>query len=170
MKWWKKVSQTNPDNTEVTDAPAGPDERSDYCEGLSINADLFWHPTRDVHFLTTAGSSYIPDLLNQAAQAGHMKIVDTKMTTYGDNQQFGFTYLVVLGQSHVILHTWPERHMMNIDIFTCGSEGSPVVIFNFIKGSLKPDQIRQNQYQRGIRKDIDNADEASASQVSATSA
>jgi hypothetical protein len=46
----------------------------------------------------------------------------------------------------------------------------PCRYLQFIKGSLKPDQIRQNQYQRGIRKDIDNADEASASQVSATSA
>jgi S-adenosylmethionine decarboxylase len=133
---------------------------ADYCEGLSINADFFWSADKDVSFLTVGQSHVLTNLFQQAARAGMMKIVDTRLTKYGASPEFGFTYLVVLGQSHIVIHSWPEKHMLNIDIFTCGpQEGSPVKILDYVKQALKPDQVRNNQYQRGIRKDVENASE-----------
>lgn len=32
----------------------------------------------------------------------------------------GITYLVVLAQSHLAAHTWPEHRFMTVDFFTCG--------------------------------------------------
>jgi len=32
----------------------------------------------------------------------------------------GLTYLVLLAQSHLAVHTWPEHHYMAVDFFTCG--------------------------------------------------
>lgn len=131
--------------------------QADYCVGLSINADLFWDQSSDVTFLTFAGKDALIGALHEAAVAGHMKIVDSRLTTYGQNPQFGFSYLVVLGQSHIMIHTWPEKFFMNIDIFTCGSEGDPLLIFNQITSRFKPVQVEQNQVQRGVRKDIKSA-------------
>lgn len=133
--------------------------QSDYCQGLSVNADLFWNQGKDMTFLTTAGKDILVGTLNEAALAGHMKIVDTRLTTYGTNPQFGFSYLVVLGQSHIMIHTWPEKFFMNVDIFTCGSEGDPVLIFQFLQQKFKPDHVQKNQLQRGIRKDISSTNE-----------
>jgi len=31
-----------------------------------------------------------------------------------------FTALYLLGESHLSIHTWPERNFIAIDIFTCG--------------------------------------------------
>jgi S-adenosylmethionine decarboxylase proenzyme len=132
---------------------------ADYCEGLSINADFFWDPKKDVSFLTVGQSHILTNLFQQAAQAGMMKIVDTRLTKYGASPEFGFTYLVVLGQSHIMIHSWPEKHLLNIDVFTCGTEGNPLKILDYVKNALKPDKVRTNQYQRGIRKDVENASE-----------
>ncbi len=32
----------------------------------------------------------------------------------------GLSVLVVLGESHASLHTWPERRALLVDVFTCG--------------------------------------------------
>ena len=39
-----------------------------------------------------------------------------------DNQKINgaFTALYLLGESHLSIHTWPERNFIAIDIFTCG--------------------------------------------------
>ncbi len=58
-----------------------------------------------------------------------------------------------------MIHTWPERHMMNIDVFTCGSEGDPKKILEYMKQVVKPSHVQMNQAQRGVRKDIENAQE-----------
>jgi len=34
---------------------------------------------------------------------------------------FGFTGVVVLAESHMTIHTWPEHGVAAIDIFTCGN-------------------------------------------------
>lgn len=134
-------------------------EEGDYCAGLSVNADLWWQQGKDVSFLTVAGSKAMEDALTQATQAGRMKVFDRRLTRYGPDPQYGFSYLVILGQSHIMLHTWPERSMMNLDIFTCGSEGDPHAILAHLKNQFKPDQVQMNQMQRGVRKDIQSAQE-----------
>jgi S-adenosylmethionine decarboxylase len=131
----------------------------EYCEGLSVNCDFFWKEGSDVSFLTTARSDVIVGIMRDAVQAGHMKVFDTRLTKYGPNPEFGFTYYIVLGQSHITIHTWPEHYMMNIDVFTCGSEGDPKAIVDYVRKTLKPHQQRFNQFQRGIRKDVEDVNE-----------
>lgn len=154
-------SQSIVDQTPQPSQPATGEypEQAEYCVGMSVNADLFWKKGTDVTFLTYAGHQTIVNLLNQAANAGHMKIVDTRLTTYGQNPQFGFSYLVVLGQSHIMIHTWPEQFFLNIDIFTCGNEGDPLLIYKLVKDGLKPHAERKNEMERGLRKDIKDANE-----------
>lgn len=134
-------------------------ENADYCAGLSVNADFWWQEGKDTSFLTVAGSADMEKTLVQATQAGKMKVVDKRMTKYGADPQFGFSYLVVLGQSHIMIHTWPERQMMNLDVFTCGNEGDPHVILEFLKNRYRPDHVQMNQMQRGVRKDIHSTQE-----------
>lgn len=35
---------------------------------------------------------------------------------------YGWTGVLVLGESHVSVHTWPERGVINLDLFTCSGE------------------------------------------------
>lgn len=135
------------------------DTNADYCTGLSINADLWWNKDKDVSFLTMAGKDTMAKILADATAKGRMKVFDKRLTSYGSDPKFGFTYLIVLGQSHIMLHTWPEKHLMNLDIFTCGSEGDPKIILSHIRQELKPDYVQTNQNQRGVRKDIHSANE-----------
>ncbi|MGW5383970.1 S-adenosylmethionine decarboxylase family protein [Nocardia sp. NPDC003963] len=37
----------------------------------------------------------------------------------------GTTAVIVLGESHLIVSTWPEHHAAHIDLFTCRADSSP---------------------------------------------
>jgi S-adenosylmethionine decarboxylase len=139
FKEWKKINE------------------ADYCMGLSINADFWWNKPQE--FLKTSNHKTIESLLLKASVPAKMKVIDKKLTTYGINPEFGYSYLVVLGQSHIMIHTWPEKNMMNIDVFTCGNEGDPMVFLNQLSTNLNPDHIQKNQIKRGVRKDIENTTE-----------
>ena len=134
--------------------------KSEMCEGLSLNVDMFWDEGKNVNFLKASNYKLLAKRLEIGAKKGNMKIVDTKLTQYGDkNPDYGFTYLVVLGQSHIVIHTWPEERLMNLDAFTCGEEGSPVKIVHYIRESFKPDDFVVKQNKRGIRSHVKSVDE-----------
>ena len=56
----------------------------------------------------------------------------------------GVTAVVMLAESHMSIHTWPESKSCAIDIYTCGSlntQDAFDVIINELKGSLLQHQV-----------------------------
>jgi S-adenosylmethionine decarboxylase len=47
-------------------------------------------------------------------------------------ERFGFTGVIVLAESHISVHTWPEEGFAAIDIFMCG-KADPVVLVDPVK-------------------------------------
>lgn len=47
-----------------------------------------------------------------------LQIVGTPMVHHFSPH--GLTYLMLLAQSHLAVHTWPEYQFMTVDFFTCG--------------------------------------------------
>ena len=60
----------------------------------------------------------IEELLRQAAQAAQAHILTSHFHTFGGNG--GVTGVLLLAESHISIHTWPEHHYAAIDIFMCG--------------------------------------------------
>jgi len=38
---------------------------------------------------------------------------------------FGVTAVALLAESHISIHTWPEKHLAVCDVFTCGDHTNP---------------------------------------------
>ena len=49
----------------------------------------------------------------------------------------GVTSIAMLAESHISIHTWPEKGMAVCDIFTCGNDSTPEVGVEYIKEQLK---------------------------------
>jgi S-adenosylmethionine decarboxylase len=141
------------EQSEVIHTPTG-----DYCSGLSLNVDL-WYDPEQTDFLKVKYKDDLIKTLADAAEHGHMNVFDKRLTLYDNNPDSGFTYLIVLGQSHIVIHTWPEKGLLNIDVFTCGTEGDPNAIIDYLVAKYPPMQKKVGQNQRGIRKHMQHAGE-----------
>lgn len=56
-------------------------------------------------------------LLRGAAAAGGASVLSCHMHGFGDD---GVTGVALLAESHITVHTWPERDYAAFDLFLCG--------------------------------------------------
>ncbi len=61
----------------------------------------------------------------------------------------GLTGVVLLAESHIAIHTWPEIDYLAIDIFTCGQKALPDKALDYLKKVFKPKKIVIKKIKRG---------------------
>lgn len=60
----------------------------------------------------------VEHLLHLAAQAAQAHILTSHFHTFGG--EGGITGVLLLAESHISIHTWPEHNYAAVDIFICG--------------------------------------------------
>ena len=63
---------------------------------------------------------------------------------------YGVTILVLLAESHISIHTYPEKGFAAIDCYTCGTTVDPQKAINYILDVLKPKRFYITKLFRGI--------------------
>tara|TARA_B100001989_G_scaffold251613_1_gene231230 strand:+ start:1121 stop:1534 length:414 start_codon:yes stop_codon:yes gene_type:complete len=61
----------------------------------------------------------------------------------------GVSGVTVLAESHISIHTWPERNFAALDIFMCG-DCNPDIALEHLKEVFKPLSVTRKLEQRGI--------------------
>lgn len=67
---------------------------------------------------------------------------------------YGISGVVVIAESHLAIHTWPEYGYAAVDLFTCGDEVNPYVGFNLLKDVFKAERFSVKEISRGCREEI----------------
>lgn len=62
----------------------------------------------------------------------------------------GITGVVLLAESHLSLHSWPEYDYIAIDIFTCGDRAVPEKALDYLNTVLNPKKVEIQRIKRGI--------------------
>lgn len=62
----------------------------------------------------------------------------------------GITGALILSESHISIHTWPEYQYAAIDIFTCGETVDPIFGYLSIKNRLLPQKTYVRVMDRGL--------------------
>lgn len=62
----------------------------------------------------------------------------------------GVTGVVIIAESHISIHTWPEIGYAAVDIFTCSARTEPMKAFDVISSLLKPSTTSVVEVKRGI--------------------
>ena len=75
----------------------------------------------------------------------------------------GITGVVLLAESHIALHSWPEFNYLAIDIFTCGDKAKPYKALNYLKKVFKPKKVVIKEIKRGILGEEDLSSSSSSS-------
>lgn len=66
----------------------------------------------------------------------------------------GASGTVVIAESHLSIHTWPERGYVAVDIYTCGGL-DPRPGFEFLAEVLEAQSYRVQEILRGLPEDLD---------------
>lgn len=85
------------------------------------------------------------ELLLEAARRAELTIIASKTHNFIP----GVTSLVIVGESHLAIHTWPEYGYAAVDVFVCGSK-DPWIAYDAIYEKLKPEKVRVTELERGI--------------------
>ena len=121
-------------------------------KGLHIIADLY--NCQKGELLVSSGK--LRELcVNTCREAG--------LTVLGDHfyqfdgidgtQQGGSTGAVVLAESHLAIHTWPERDGATLDVYVCNytsdNTGKAEAVYKALVKALKPADVLVERIQRG---------------------
>lgn len=67
----------------------------------------------------------------------------------------GVSGTILIAESHLSIHTWPENGYAAVDIFTCG-DLDPRPGFDLLGQRLKAESLRMQEIVRGIADDVAN--------------
>nr|WP_154358150.1 adenosylmethionine decarboxylase [Duganella aquatilis] len=84
-------------------------------------------------------------LLRNAADAAGAQVLFSHFHAFGEGQ--GVTGVVLLAESHITLHTWPECGFAAADIFMCG-KAQPELALALITSALQPTSRKIQALQR----------------------
>lgn len=73
--------------------------------------------------------SKVKEALVSAAKEAKATIVDV---SFHEFNPFGISGMVVIAESHLSIHTWPEYGYAAVDIFTCGDIIKPEVAAHYL--------------------------------------
>jgi len=83
----------------------------------------------------------------EAAEASGATVLSVQARQF---EPQGATVLVMLSESHLSIHTYPERGFAAIDCYTCGQTVDPQVAIDHLVAVLQPRQTYAKKLIRGV--------------------
>ncbi|MCW5556813.1 MAG: adenosylmethionine decarboxylase [Verrucomicrobiae bacterium] len=62
---------------------------------------------------------------------------------------WGVSGVVVISESHLTIHTWPEHRFAAVDVFSCGSRLRHAEVRRFLKSALAARSVHCRLFLRG---------------------
>ena len=145
----KQVDKISGRNLNQSDqSPWYSDHGSDYFvkkDGLTYAGS---HLIIDMwNAINLSNRKFIENTLKKIAKACDAQILHIHLHCFDENQ--GITGVIVLAESHINIHTWPEVEFAALDIFMCGKT-NPVAAIPVLESAFKPKLIEVQTVTRGI--------------------
>jgi len=122
--------------------------------GIHLLGEWYGCPA-DEPLLTQAGA--LRDLCRRAVDDAGLTIVGDRFFQF---EPQGVTGTVLLAESHLAIHTWPEAGFVTLDVYVCNyttdNTGKAERVFKALEAALKPQRKRFQAIHRGAREVIDD--------------
>lgn len=84
--------------------------------------------------------------MTAAALAAGAQVLSAHFHHFGAGA--GVTGVIMLSESHISIHSWPEHRYAALDIFMCG-EARPELALDFLRAALSPESVHVTTVARG---------------------
>jgi len=85
-------------------------------------------------------------MINAALEAG----AEIREYVFHKFSPQGVSGVVVISESHLAIHTWPELGYAAVDIFTCGERVNPWDACDYLAEKFHATTVNAREFQRGI--------------------
>lgn len=85
-------------------------------------------------------------MVNAALEAG----AEVREVVFHKFSPQGVSGVVVISESHLAIHSWPELGYAAVDVFTCGDRVNPWDACNYITKHFKAQNMTATEVDRGI--------------------
>jgi len=85
--------------------------------------------------------------LEQACEVAGATIVERSRHHFSP---YGVTAVLVIAESHLAVHTWPEYGYAAVDLFTCGTSVDTWKAFEFVKQAFRATRVEVRELTRGV--------------------
>jgi S-adenosylmethionine decarboxylase len=86
--------------------------------------------------------------LRAAVSAGGATLLEIRLHSFGTGQ--GVTGVALLAESHISIHSWPERDYAAVDIFLCGRRHDLDAALAALASGLGADYYNEQRIARGF--------------------
>jgi S-adenosylmethionine decarboxylase len=83
----------------------------------------------------------------EAAKRAEATIIDV---VFHEFNPFGISGVVVIAESHLSIHTWPEHRYAAVDIFSCGETLKPAEAANYLVEQFGASRASCVEVKRGV--------------------
>ena len=91
-------------------------------------------------------ADFIEKVMNEAADKAGATIVTSNFHHFNPH---GVSGVVIIAESHLTIHTWPEYGYAAVDLFTCGETVDPWIAFEHLKQTLECSHYSAMEMKRG---------------------
>jgi S-adenosylmethionine decarboxylase len=85
-------------------------------------------------------------MVNAALKAG----AEVREVAFHKFSPQGVSGVVIISESHLSIHTWPENGYAAIDVFTCGDRVDPWDAYDYLQEELQANNVSATEVRRGI--------------------
>jgi S-adenosylmethionine decarboxylase len=89
--------------------------------------------------------SALTDVASSAVQAGGGHVLANSHVIFPNG---AITLVLILAESHLSIHTWPEERLIAIDLFSCGTIDGQRVLDKLAR-ALRLEEVRATEVERG---------------------
>src|SRR6056297_713817 len=96
----------------------------------------------------------IEEQMMKSAERSGATIINS---TFHHFSPLGVSGVIVIQESHLAIHTWPEYRYAAVDLFTCGGAVDPWVAFEHLKAAFQANNYSAVEMRRGTIRLLDSA-------------
>lgn len=85
--------------------------------------------------------------MTEAAVACGATVVEKKFHLFSP---YGVSGVVIISESHLAIHTWPEYGYAAVDLFTCGTSCDPKLAYDYLQEKLHSGSAFYSELKRGL--------------------
>ena len=93
--------------------------------------------------------TFIDNVFREACTIGSLTLLKMQLHQF---EPFGVSGVAVLAESHISIHTWPEKSYAALDIFVCGKNANPELALKYIEEQMEATSLNVKTFDRGIPK------------------